>query len=218
MADKKLTIYSPYEKIQNFWGEEYVVDIPNKVRDYLLLLPTKDCPNPIITNDNPRARLCKYIWYDDPNPLTKEMPSVSDRLNLIFNPNAPDKPPIPEKGFRVFTLSNIAQANIIGQTFIRIFMGAGTAVDPYTIRYQVTFHLLSNYSLEANTRTTVLSRTFAMEQAVIQALNGVNMMGVGTFMYSGSKPISDDQELIGRMLTMSVETKVLSNGSDTLSY
>ena len=68
MADKKLTIYSPYEKIQNFWGEEYVVDIPNKVRDYLLLLPTKDCPNPITTNDNPRARLCKYIWYDDPNP------------------------------------------------------------------------------------------------------------------------------------------------------
>lgn len=223
MADK-VTIYSPYEKIYNYWGEENVVDIPSRLRDYLLLLPCKECPNPITTNDNPRARFIKYLYYDEANPLDKELPSVQERLNLVFDPYNPDKPPS-EKGYRIFCQSSVSQANIIGQTIVRIIMGQAIAVNPYTYNCAVNFQILTNYSLEANTRSTALMRTFNMEQAIIQALNGVNMGGVGTFMLarsalsgenrgtiqSGTKPITDDQELVGRLLVMTFENKVTSN-------
>lgn len=217
--EQSTTIYSPYEKIYNYWGEDTLSDVPSKIRDYLLLMPCKECPNPITTNDNPRARLVKYLFYDEPNPLEKEMPSVQDRLNIIFDPYAPDKPPLTEKGFRFFTQSSVSQANIIGQTIIRVVMGQMVAPDPYKVNYSVNFQILSNYSLEANTRTTALLRTYNMELAIIQALHGVNIDGVGAFMLArsshisnGSKPITDDQELVGRLLTMSFENAVSFSG------
>ena len=222
---EEITIYSPYKRLQNFWGEDWVVDIPQKIRDYLLLLPTKECPNPILGNENPRARFVKYLYYDDPNPLSYAVPSVKDRLDIIFDPYKPDNPPNKEKGYRIFTQSNTAQANVRGNTILRIVMGKGLANDPFSITYGIHFQILSNYSLEASTRTTVLSRTFAIEEAIIEALNGVNMDGVGTFMIdrrshtdNGSKPISDDQEFLGRLLTMSIETKVTGSGVEISNY
>lgn len=219
-----VTIYSPYEKIYNYWGEENIVNIPSQVRDYLLLLPSKECPNPITSNDNPRARFVKYLYYDDANPLEKELPSVDERLSIIFDPYKPDQPPSSEKGYRVFCQSNVGQANIIGQTILRIVMGQMVSTNPYSVTYSINFQILSNYSIEANTRSTALLRTFSMEQAIIQALNGVNFGGVGTFMVArsmlnsenrgtitnGSKPISDDQELVGRLLVMTFENRVTS--------
>lgn len=219
-----VTIYSPYEKVYNYWGEENIVNIPSQIRDYLLLLPSKECQNPITSNENPRARFVKYLYYDDANPLEKELPSVQERLSIIFDPYKPDQPPISDKGYRVFCQSNVSQANILGQTILRIVMGQMVSTNPYSVTYSVNFQILSNYSLEANTRSTALLRTFSMEQAIIQALNGVNFGGVGTFMVArsmlnsenrgtitnGSKPISDDQELVGRLLVMTFENRVTS--------
>ena len=225
MLSDSVTIYSPYEKIYNYWGEENVVDIPSQIRDYLLLLPCKECPNPIETNDNPRARFLKYLFYDDANPLDKPIPTVQERLSIVFDPYNPDKPPISDKGYRIFCQSNVGQANIIGQTILRIIMGQTASTNPYSVTFSVNFQILSNYSIEANTRSTALLRTFNMEQSIVQALNGVNMGGVGTFMFArsglssenrgtiatGSKPISDDQELVGRLLVMTFENKVTSD-------
>lgn len=225
------TIYSPYEKVYNFWAEDSITEIPSKLRDYLLLLPSKECPNPIIGNENPRARLVKYLYYDDPNPLDFELPTVQQRLDMVFDPFMPDKPPT-DKGYRVFCQSNTAQANINAQTILRIVMGQMTAQTPYIATWSVNFQILSNYSLEANTRSTALLRTLDMELAIISALHGVNMTGVGTFMltksqYSygsrntinnGAKPISDDQELIGRLLTMSFESRVMVDDIESSPY
>ena len=225
----EITIYSPYEKVYNFWADKDIEEVPLKLRDYLLLLPSKDCPEPIISNENPRARLVKYLYYDEPNPLNRELPSVQERLNLIFDPFHPDKPSNTEKGYRVFCQSGTAQANTMGQTILRIVMGQMSAQTPYIATWSVNFQILSNYTLEANTQSTALLRTFAMEQAIIQALHGVNMTGVGTFMltksqYSygsrntinnGSKPITDDQELMGRLLTMSFESRVMKDDEET---
>lgn len=225
-----ITIYSPYEKIYNYWADEKIVEAPSIIRDYLLLLPTKDCPNPITTNDNPRARLVKYLYYDDPNPLEKELPSVQERLNIIFDPFNPDKPSDSTKGYRVFCQSSTAQANIMGQTILRIVMGQMSAQTPYIVTHSVNFQILSNYSLEANTRSTALLRTYNIENAIIQALHGVNMFGVGAWMltksqYSygsrntinnGAKPIGDDQELIGRLLTMSFDTRVMTDDENLI--
>jgi hypothetical protein len=224
-----ITIYSPYEKVYNYWSEKDIVEAPAKIRDYLLLLPTKDCPEPIITNDNPRARLVKYLYYDEPNPLNRPLPSVQERLKMIFDPFHPDKPSDPNIGYRVFCQSNTAQANIMGQTIMRIVMGQMIAQTPYIVTYSVNFQLLSNYTLEANTQSTAELRTFNMEQCIIQALHGVNMFGVGSWMltksqYSygsrntinnGGKPITDDQELVGRLLTMSFESRVMNDDNDT---
>lgn len=227
-----VTIYSPYEKIYNYWADASIEEVPSKLRDYLLLLPSKDCPNPITTNDNPRARLIKYLYYDEPNPLNNPLPSVQERLDMVFNPFQPDQPSNTEKGYRVFCQSGTAQANTMGQTILRIVMGQMSAQTPYIATWSVNFQILSNYTLEANTQSTALLRTFAMEQAIIQALHGVNMTGVGTFMltksqYSygsrntinnGSKPITDDQELMGRLLTMSFESRVMQDDMQSSSY
>ncbi len=225
----EITIYSPYEKIYNYWAEPSIEDVPKKIRDYLLLLPTKDCPEPIISNENPRARLVKYLYYDEPNPLSFALPSVEERLNMIFDPFHPDRPSNTEKGYRVFCQSGTAQANTMGQTILRIVMGQSSMQTPFISTWSVNFQILTNYTLEANTATAEI-RTFAMEQAIIQALHGVNMTGVGTFMltksqYSygsrntinnGSKPITDDQELMGRLLTMSFESRVMNDDKESL--
>lgn len=224
-----VTIYSPYEKIYNYWAEPSVEEIPFKLMNYLLLFPSKDCPNPITTNDNPRARLVKYLYYDEPMPLNNPLPSIQERRDMIFDPFNPDRPSNTEKGYRVFPMSNTAQANIMGQTILRIVMGQSSWQTPYIATLSVNFQILSNYTLESNTMSTVESRTYAMEQAIIQALHGVNMTGVGTFMatksqYSygsrntinnGSKPVSDDQEMVGRVLTMSFESRVMQDDKQT---
>lgn len=224
-----ITIYSPYEKIYNYWADTEIEKVPMKLRDYLLLLPTKDCPNPIETNDNPRARLVKYLYYDAPNPLSNPMPSVQERLKMIFDPFNPDKPSDPNIGYRVFCQSNTAQANIMGQTILRIVMGQSIAQTPFIVTSSVNFQILSNYTIESNTQSTAELRTYAMEQCIIQALHGVNMTGVGTWMltksqYSygsrntinnGGKPITDDQEMLGRMLTMSFESRVMKDDAQS---
>ena len=225
----EVTIYSPYEKIYNYWAEPSVEEIPFKLMNYLLLFPSKDCPNPITTNDNPRARLVKYLYYDEPMPLNNPLPSIQERKDMIFDPFHPDRPSNTKKGYRVFPMSNTAQANTMGQTILRIVMGQTSWQTPYIATLSVNFQILSNYTLESNTMSTVESRTYAMEQAIIQALHGVNMTGVGTFMttksqYSygsrntinnGSKPVSDDQEMVGRVLTMSFESRVMQDDNQT---
>ena len=225
----EVTIYSPYEKIYNYWSDPTVEEIPLKLINYLLLLPSKDCPNPITTNDNPRARLVKYLYYDEPRPLDKPLPSVKERLDMIFDPFNPDKPSNTEKGYRVFPMSNTAQANTMGQTILRVVMGQSSWQTPYIATLSVNFQILANYTLESNAMASVESRTYAMEQAIIQALHGVNMTGVGTFMttksqYSygsrntinnGSKPVSDDQEMVGRVLTMSFESRVMKDDAQS---
>ena len=148
---------------------------------------------------------------------------------MIFDPFNPDRPSNTDKGYRVFPMSNTAQANTMGQTILRIVMGQTSWQTPYIATLSVNFQILSNYTLESNTMSTVESRTYAMEQAIIQALHGVNITGVGTFMatksqYSygsrntinnGSKPVSDDQEMVGRVLTMSCESRVMHDDQQT---
>ena len=96
-----LTIYSPYEKVYDFWGQSKLDEVPAKLRDYLLLMPTKEFPQMIETNDNPRARLVKYLYYDTQKPLDQPMPSVKERLSIVFDPQKPDMAPT-DKGYRVF--------------------------------------------------------------------------------------------------------------------
>lgn len=207
-----IDIYSPYKKVQDFWSGSEIENVPNKLRDYLMLFPTATCPNPIITNDNPRARLVKYLYYDDAKPLEHDLPTVEERKSIIFNPFEPTNPPT-EKGYRMFTQMLINPTDYDGSTTLRIVMGRTIPRGSRNIMFSVIFYMMTNYALESNTRTTAVARTFAMEMAIVEALNGVNIDGVGTFMWDRNTHIDDESEMIyderigvGRMLTMSFES------------
>lgn len=207
-----VTIYSPYTKIYDFFGMSDLDIVPLKLRDYLLCMPSKECPNPILTNENPRVRLVKYLYYDTPNPLEEPMPSVEQRQSIVFDPFHPTDPT--QKRFRVFTQMAVNQAELEGSTILRIVMGKTIPYTPFSASIGVEFVILSNYALEANTRTTALSRTYSIELCILEALNGVNIDGVGAFMFSrgvhpdcGSRLIYDEKMNVGRALTMAFEGK-----------
>ena len=206
------TIYSPYEKVYDFFGMSDLDIVPLKLRDYLLCMPSAECPNPILTNENPRVRLVKYLYYDTPNPLNEPMPSVEERKSIVFDPFHPTDPT--QKRFRVFTQIAVNQAELEGSTILRIVMGKTIPYTPFSASIGVEFVILSNYTLESNTRTTALSRTYSIELSILEALNGVNIDGVGAFMFSrgvhpdcGSRLIYDEKMNVGRALTMAFEGK-----------
>lgn len=206
------TIYSPYEKVYDFFGMSDLDIVPLKLRDYLLCMPSAECPNPILTNENPRVRLVKYLYYDTPNPLNEPMPSVEERKSIVFDPFHPTDPT--QKRFRVFTQIAVNQAELEGSTILRIVMGKTIPYTPFSASIGVEFVILSNYTLESNTRTTALSRTYSIELSILEALNGVNIDGVGAFMFSrgvhpdcGSRMIYDEKMNVGRALTMAFEGK-----------
>lgn len=207
-----VTVYSPYEKVYDFFGESGLDAIPMKLRDYLLCMPSKECPEPILTNDNPRVRFTKYLYYDDPMPLDRPMPTVAERKAIVFDPYFPDQPT--EKRYRMFTQMAVNQAELEASTICRIVMGKTIPYTPFSATIGVEFVLLSNYATESNTRTTALSRTYSMELCIIEALNGVNIDGVGAFMFSrgvhtdcGSRMIYDEKMNVGRALTLAFEAK-----------
>lgn len=206
------TIYSPYEKVYDFFGMSDLDIVPMKLRDYLLCMPSMECPEPILTNENPRVRLVKYLYYDTPNPLNERMPTVEQRKSIVFDPFNPTNPT--EKRFRIFTQMAVNQAELEGSTILRIVMGKTIPYTPYSASIGVEFVILSNYTLESNTRTTALSRTYSIELCILEALNGVNIDGVGAFMFSrgvhpdcGSRMIYDEKMNVGRILTMAFEGK-----------
>lgn len=206
------TIYSPYEKVYDFFGMSDLDIVPMKLRDYLLCMPSMECPDPILTNENPRVRLVKYLYYDTPNPLNERMPTVEQRKSIVFDPFNPTNPT--DKRFRVFTQMAVNQAELEGSTILRIVMGKTIPYTPYSASIGVEFVILSNYTLESNTRTTALSRTYSIELCILEALNGVNIDGVGAFMFSrgvhpdcGSRMIYDEKMNVGRILTMAFEGK-----------
>ena len=196
------TIYSPYKKLADVWAAPNLEDVPRLVRDYLMLMPTAEFPEPIAANYNPRARLVKYLYHDDPHPLDKPLPSLAERKSIIYDPFQPVTAPDPARGYRVFTQSFVTQAQTKAQTILRIFMGDTSYVSPYESSVNLEFHILSNTTLDANTKDMAMVRTYAMEIAIIQALAGVHMTGVGTFRFYRSRMIGDDQQNVGRMLLM----------------
>jgi len=211
MAKNEITVYSPYEKIYNFWAQSGLEDVPAKLRDYLLMMPSVECPNPIETNDNPRARFIKYLYYDTPKPLLEKLPTVLERKSIVYDPFNPDNAPT-EKGYRVYTQSIVNQSQMDGQTIVRIIMGRVFPRD-FSVTVAVDFYIMSNYTTEANTRDVAMLRTWNMELALIQALNGVNIDGVGAFQFNrslhsdcGSTPINDAQQNVGRRVTLAFES------------
>lgn len=203
----------PYRRVYNLFQFGDADTIPYKILRYLMDLPAAGYTPPD-DNDYPRTRLKKYLWHDTPKPLSKEIPTAAQMRSILYDPGRPDAPPDTEKGYRIFPQSLVSQAQTQGQTILRCYMGP---IFPYTrnnmsafeLQATVCFEALTNVSLETNCGTDIASRTFAMTTAIVDALNGVNMDGVGSFYfdrsqdtYCGAAPINDETTNVGYRLFM----------------
>lgn len=203
--------YYPYERIYSYYtilpDSERVL---KKLVDYFLDLPD-GVYTPQDNNKNPRVRLIKYLYHDVPLPLFQPLPTPEQKRSIVFDPELPDRPSDVTKGYRIFSQGLISQAQTDGQTILRIIMGRTLPRNGGRSEVAVRFVCLSNTQIESNTRSTATSRTYAMCQAIVEALNGVNVTGVGTFYFDQSQhpdcgimPINDESTNIGYLLTMAV--------------
>lgn len=205
-ASKDSPFY-PYEKIQDYSGYAGIEAIPRKIITYLCDLPLAGYTPPD-NNAFPRCRFMKYLVHDGGNPLAEKLPTPQEKTALIFKPDCITGKS--GKGYRLFPLSYNPQAQTEAATSVRCYMGRTVATDVYTSQLSVVFEILTSYAYDTNLVTEVYSRSYAIEQAILESLCGVNMAGVGTFYFDrrqhpdcGSYPIDDGTGTnVGRRLTI----------------
>lgn len=205
--------YYPYFKVQDaFIDLSDTVDLPRKICDYLLDAP-KGNYKPIDDNKYPRCRLWKYLYFDTAKPLDKKLPTIKEKMSLLFNPAKPDEPPT-DKGYRLIPQIYTKQSQTEAQSRIYVYMGrtVPSGDGEFKVAIAVKFLIFTHYTYELNTKTDEYSRCFAIEQALIEAFHGVNMAGVGTFSFSkrvhpecGSREMFDGNTNVGRELTLALE-------------
>ncbi len=196
----------PYERVQRFVTLSGAEQIPRQVCRYLLDLPLPGYEPPT-GNDYPRVRLMKYLYHDGVDPLAEPTPTPEQKLGLVYDPFKQTEPPS-EKRYRVFPQVYTAQTQTGGQSILRCYMGQTVARSTHSAELSVVFELLTNVVYEG-AAGTALSRTFAMECALIEALNGVNINGIGTFYFDrtqhpacGSWPMDDRGTNVGRRVIL----------------
>ena len=184
--------YYPYEKVQTgFNSLRGAEKIPNQIITYLLDLPDANGYEPVDDNSRPRVRLIKYIYYDEPNPLSKPLPTPEQKLSLLYDGMNPDintdedKETHP-KSYRIFGQQYELQSPIEAKTILRCFMAREIARSANKTILGLNFETVVNYALDSNVKTDVYSRMYAIHQCLIEALNGVNIAGIGTIAYSKS--------------------------------
>lgn len=197
----------PYERDQQYVKFIGAENIPRQVCSYLMDMPLPGYTPPT-GNEFPRVRLMKYLYYDGLSPLDEPCPTPQQKLSVLFDPEHPTEPPYEEKGYRIFPQAYVAQSQTIGDTSLRCYMGTTIAKASYRADLSVIFEMTTNVNYES-AAGYALSKTFAMECALIEALNGVNMNGVGTFYYDrtqhsscGSWNIDDRGTNLGRRVIL----------------
>ena len=204
--------YYPYVKAQeNYFDLSGSVDLPRKIADYLIDAPVGAYVPP---DDNayPRCRLWKYLYYDGARPLENPLPTIQEKMSVVFNPDLPQNSPT-DKGYRLIPQIFTRQSQEAAQTRINVYMGRTVPMnEELRIALAVTFRIWTHYTYELNTRSDEYSRAFAIEQALIEALHGVNMDGIGTFFFSksvhpdcGSGVMYDGETNVGRELTIALQ-------------
>lgn len=209
--------YFPYVKVQeSYYDLSDSVSLPRKIADYLIDAPQGDYIPP---DDNtfPRCRLWKYLYHDGPRPLEQPLPTINEKMSVVFNPDDPQNPPT-EKGYRLIPQIFTRQSQEKAQTRINVYMGRTVPMnEEMRIALAVTFRIWTHYTYELNTRSDEYSRAFAIEQCLIEALHGVNMDGIGTFFFSkmvhpdcGSGVMYDGETNVGRELTIALQVATVA--------
>lgn len=189
--------------------------IPYKILTYLMDLPDAAGHVPFESNDNPRARLMRYLWHDGPDPLSKPLPTPQEKQSMLFDPDYPDintdelKAKHP-KGYRIFAQRLIAQSVLTAKTLIKVYPGRILDSDDFRTIIGMQAEIWANVNYVTNTRTNAYDRTFDIEQCLREALAGVDIAGVGCIKFSrndgsfnGSELLYTDSEMVGRIVYFS---------------
>ena len=199
--------YEPYNRLVGYVTLPESEELIRKILYYLVDMPTADHV-PFESNKCPRVRIAKYLFHDESRPLDKRVPTVKEKLSLFFDPENPDNPPT-EKGYRIFPQIAITEAQETAQTRLYAFMGFVDATNDFQSDIGICFRVLCNTSYDTNTKDSALSRSWAIAQAIVEALSGVNIRGVGTFYFNRRKNaecairyITDDLHNVGCQITL----------------
>lgn len=216
--------YYPYEKVQSGYnGMSGAEKIPLIILKYLLDLPDKSGYVPVNDNVRPRVRFAKYLCNDGKLPLAKKLPSPEVKLSILFDPdnpviNADDEKKDHPLGYRLFAQPYIGQSQLEATTFVKCYIGRVIPVTAYHERISLVFEIWANVNYDTNTKTDAFNRAFNIEQAIVEALHGVNIAGVGVVSYDrganpdcGSRPVHDEGTNVGRLLTMNVSWMETTN-------
>lgn len=194
--------YEPYKRINAYNTLPDADEILRKVLYYLIDMPAAG-HTPFTDNRCPRVRIAKYLYHDTSRPLDQAVPTPQQKLSLIFDPSNPAEPPT-SKGFRILPQIASTEAQEDAQTRLYAFMGFVDPKNPYTANISVVFRILCNTSYDTNTKDAALSRSWGIAQAIVEALSGVNIDGVGTFYFDRQQHsecsiryITDDQHNVG---------------------
>lgn len=201
----------PYTKVhESYFDLSTTKDIPRRICDYLIDAPTAYY-TPQDNNAYSRCRFWKYLYYDTEKPLSSPLPTIGQKISVVYNPDKSTSPPT-DKLFRLIPQIYVKESQEFAQTRVHVYMGRSVSNNPYQLAVSVVFMIWTHYTYELNTRQDEYSRVFAIEQALIEAFHGVNMDGVGTFFMSksahpdcGSRAIFDGNTNVGRELTFGIE-------------
>ena len=211
MSDSENRFY-PYNKVyEGYIDLSKTTDMPKMIADDLLDMPRGNGYNPPDDNTYPRCRFWKYLYYDEEMPLEKSLPTPKQKKSVLFSTDSPTKAPT-KKGYRIFPQIYIPQAQSEAQTRLYIYMGRTIADSDYKVQISIICDIWTNTNYESNTKSfDSYSRLFAMEQALIECLSGVNIRGTGTFYFNrsrhpdcGSMPIRNEEN-IGRRVVFGLE-------------
>lgn len=208
----------PYERVlpgvNRMEGAE---EVPLKVIRYLLDLPDQYGYIPVDDNSRPRVRLAKYLWYEGANPLGQTLPTRDQKLSLLFDGDQPDintdeQKALHPKGYRIFPQVYWGPSELEAKVVLKCYIGRVFTPSQYTSKIGLVFEILVNSNLENTTRTDAYSRAWNIECAIVSALNGVDLAGVGTVhndrpahMDNGSGVLHDNGTHVGRILYMSID-------------
>lgn len=208
--------YYPYEKVTSgantFAGLE---NFPYELLLYLLDLPDAAGYQPVDDNTRPRVRLAKLLWHDGARPLESDLPTPEEKLSMLFDPDHPvvDTALMRQqhpKGYRLYWQKVHGQAQTDAQTMLRCYIGSIQDLSPFQSVVGCWLEVSTNVNLETNTETIAYQRTFSIEQCLREALNGVNIAGIGAISFArkdhidnGSSMLWDSATNVGRRLHFS---------------
>ena len=204
--------YYPYQKVQeNFADLSQMAYLPKKICDYLIDAP-KGTYTPKDDNSYPRCRLWKYLYYDEARPLSLPLPTIKQKMSVVFNPDKASEPPT-DKDYRLIPQEWVQQEQEKAMTRIYCYLGRVIAPhDDNIFSVAVIFDIFTHSTYELNTKDEVYSRTGGILTSLIDALNGVNMEGIGTFTMSKrvhpdccTRSIFDGNTNVGKELVIALQ-------------
>ncbi len=209
--------YYPYVKVDTgALTMRGVEEIPYKILLYLLDLPDANGYQPVDDNSRPRVRLAKYIWYDEAFPLENPLPTPKEKRSMLFDPREPvldtdaEKAEHP-KGYRLQWQRIRGQSQLEAKTLLKCYIGRMFERRKYISTIGIRFEIWVNTDLETNTRTSAYQRSMDIEQCLHDALDGVDIAGIGTVSFAmgdhgdnGSDPLWDEVTNVGRSVNCSI--------------